>query len=418
MTAGWARLAGRVVTVMALTAVLTLTGWTVLPLLWGWQPYTITSGSMEPLMRAGDVVVVAPIKGAPAVGSVVTISPASPGAAPVTHRIVEKLPDGRFRTRGDANPGPDGRLVDSGEIVGGGRVVVPLAGLVRLHAGRLVPAAAGVALIALVLARRRGIARGRGRATTAVLSLVALTGTAAVVARDSNALFTAVSKTVANSWRTPYFYATAIKASGPLSYWRLGQSSTTSAPDETGLAAMTLSGSPTTGAAGAVSVDPDAATRFGSGSYGSATHASYAISGNVSVAAWTNATTTTNSRLIFKGGQSVGTLNYLLSWSMDGKDMRFLVDGNGVRYEAKATWPVGGGYHFVCGVYDGTYARLYLDGVEAAKIAASGALAVNTTPLTISASSPALTGSVDEAAVWNKALTAEQIAGFYALARQ
>jgi hypothetical protein len=101
--------------------------------------------------------------------------------------------------------------------------------------------------------------------------------------------------------------------------------------------------------------------------------------------------------------------------------MRFLADVGGSRPTTSATWPTGGAWHFVVGVYDGSFLRLYIDGVQVGTpAAATGAMSVDhTLGLTVSEDigSP-MTGDVDEVAVWNKALTAAQIATFHAIARQ
>ncbi len=107
-----------------------LAAWAVLPaLLPGWQSVVITSGSMSPSIRTGDVVVVKPSDGLGlSPGNVVVISdPAASGL--VTHRIVSINPDGSYRTRGDANAQPDSATLHPDQVVGVGRLRVPFIGL-------------------------------------------------------------------------------------------------------------------------------------------------------------------------------------------------------------------------------------------------------------------------------------------------
>src|SRR5262245_16706165 len=93
---GWMVVEGiRVVLVMTLMTVLSLGAWVVVPMTWGWDAYTVTSGSMTPLVRPGDVIVAAASEDQVKVGNVVVIAPPRQGAQPITHRIVERLPDGR-----------------------------------------------------------------------------------------------------------------------------------------------------------------------------------------------------------------------------------------------------------------------------------------------------------------------------------
>lgn len=96
-----------------------------------WEPVVITSGSMEPLIRPGDVVLAQP----PAEpddlgpGTVITFDdPIRPGEL-TTHRILGVNPDGTYRTRGDANAVPDSTPVPPDDVVGVGRLLVPMIGL-------------------------------------------------------------------------------------------------------------------------------------------------------------------------------------------------------------------------------------------------------------------------------------------------
>ena len=188
-----------------------------------------------------------------------------------------------------------------------------------------------------------------------------------------------------------------------------------------GLAALPMFRTPTVGRPGALTVDPNTSTRLtAGGGYAALKKDEYGLAGPMSVAAWTNAVpTSANWRLVFKGNTS--QVNYLLSWDSSFTSMRFLADVGASRPTTSATWPTGGAWHFVVGVYDGAFMRLYIDGVPAGTpTAATGAMVVNHT-LALSVSedtgSP-MTGDVDEVAIWNKALTAAQIANFYATARQ
>jgi signal peptidase len=90
-----------------------------LPLVIGQRPLTVLSGSMEPALATGDVVVVDRIEPRDAApGDVVTYR--DPGGRLVTHRVRAVRPDGagyEFITRGDANNAgerwtlrPDGEL--------------------------------------------------------------------------------------------------------------------------------------------------------------------------------------------------------------------------------------------------------------------------------------------------------------------
>lgn len=103
-------------------------------LLWGWQPLVITSGSMGPLVRPGDIVLAVGADHPVGAGTVITYEdPIRPGVL-TTHRIVEVDPDGNYRTRGDANSALDSTPVPPDRVVGRGRLLVPMIGLPLLWA--------------------------------------------------------------------------------------------------------------------------------------------------------------------------------------------------------------------------------------------------------------------------------------------
>lgn len=105
----------------------------LLPRVAGAVPYAILSGSMQPTLPAGSLVVVRPV---PAdrigVGSVITYQVESGDPTTVTHRVagVGYTADGRrfLRTRGDANDSVDARPVLPVQVAGTMWYSVPLLG--------------------------------------------------------------------------------------------------------------------------------------------------------------------------------------------------------------------------------------------------------------------------------------------------
>ena len=110
--------------------------WAVLPaLLLGWEPVAITSDSMAPRINRGDVMLAAaPGDAVLGPGNVVVFSdPARPGR--VTHRILAITPDGDYVTKGDGNERRDSTPISPSAVVGVGRVLVPIVGLVLVWLG-------------------------------------------------------------------------------------------------------------------------------------------------------------------------------------------------------------------------------------------------------------------------------------------
>jgi len=116
-----------------------------------WSPVAITSGSMEPTIGAGDVVLAQPVDPLDVGrGSIAVFFDAQRNSL-VTHRVVDINGDGTLVTKGDANPTPDSDPVDRSALIGAGRLVVPFIGsvVVSLRQGdwmRLTVFAIGAAL--------------------------------------------------------------------------------------------------------------------------------------------------------------------------------------------------------------------------------------------------------------------------------
>lgn len=107
----------------------------IVRLLVGWSPLVITTGSMQPSINQGDIVLSAdPEEGGTGLeeGAVITFSdPVRPGER-LTHRIDKVNPNGTYQTRGDANSVSDSYEVKPRDIVGVGRLLVPAVGLPRV----------------------------------------------------------------------------------------------------------------------------------------------------------------------------------------------------------------------------------------------------------------------------------------------
>lgn len=119
----------------ALTALLLAV--VVVPLVLGWVPLTVLSGSMEPTVPTGSQVVVEPLEGEDdaaglSTGDVVTFMPHPDDPTLVTHRIVGVAVDGgghrSFTTRGDSNAVPDADPVTATQLRAVMKYHVPWAG--------------------------------------------------------------------------------------------------------------------------------------------------------------------------------------------------------------------------------------------------------------------------------------------------
>ena len=100
----------------------------------GYTSASITSGSMAPSLRTGDVVIAGAVEaGDLEEGAIVTyVDPRS--GDQVTHRIVDIRVDGSLITKGDMNTANDPVLVPKENIRGQARWIVPFIGWPRVWA--------------------------------------------------------------------------------------------------------------------------------------------------------------------------------------------------------------------------------------------------------------------------------------------
>lgn len=105
------------------------------PRLTGATPYAVLTGSMQPSMPAGTLVVVREVDATEiGTGDVITFNPRPNDPTVVTHRVVGVGFDGDgrpvFRTQGDANDAPDPWTVQEQQVVGKRWYFVPYLGYV------------------------------------------------------------------------------------------------------------------------------------------------------------------------------------------------------------------------------------------------------------------------------------------------
>ena len=116
--------------VMAIVAAIAL------PFLIGQRPYTVLSGSMEPAIGTGDIVVVEPMRPSEAgVGDVVTFSDPDSAGRLITHRVRSTRRRGRqidFVTKGDANNTVERWRIPADGVVSRVRYRVPEVGRLAL----------------------------------------------------------------------------------------------------------------------------------------------------------------------------------------------------------------------------------------------------------------------------------------------
>ena len=119
----------RAVAVVILSCTLLLTVALVLPRLFGFVPYAVRTGSMEPTIPVGALLYVRPRKEAPEIGDVIAFQVA--GGTVVAHRLID-VQDGKYITRGERNTTEDPSPVSPSQVLGIYALHIPLIGYLFL----------------------------------------------------------------------------------------------------------------------------------------------------------------------------------------------------------------------------------------------------------------------------------------------
>ncbi|MGI5182400.1 signal peptidase I [Dactylosporangium sp. CA-152071] len=139
---------------------------TVLPGLAGWRSYVVMSGSMEPAIHPGDVIVGAPADSTTIVPGRVVVFQVD--GRRLAHRVESRTAAG-FVTRGDANATADSAPVPPAAVMGVARLRVPAVGLPVYWAATRqwhpLSTAAAALLFVLLAARKAGHGRRNLTAT-------------------------------------------------------------------------------------------------------------------------------------------------------------------------------------------------------------------------------------------------------------
>jgi len=126
----WLRLVAAVLARTVLFSVLGLALWGALPLAIGWHPTTVMTGSMEPRVHVGDVVVAAPVAEADLHrGQVLLFDDPDQAGHLRLHRYDSDAAGGLLVTKGDANPQADSTPVERSAVEGVAVLRVPFVGL-------------------------------------------------------------------------------------------------------------------------------------------------------------------------------------------------------------------------------------------------------------------------------------------------
>jgi hypothetical protein len=219
--------------------------------------------------------------------------------------------------------------------------------------------------------------------------------------------------TIQNHFRCGQRYRDVVlDTSGLQSYWRLGEAAGGVAFDSKGTVNGTYTNGVTLGAAGALTASGDTAASFD----GTNDHvwlgdpASLKVA-NPSAEAWVK--TSDADGIIFRA-----RFNGFHLWISGGKALFGYTDSTGAGHTATSVANVNDNvWHHLAGTYDGTTVRLYVDGAQVASVASTAALYYPGGGMAIGRDGDAdgnyLAGTIDEVAIYNRALTATEVKQHY-----
>jgi len=140
------------------------------------------------------------------------------------------------------------------------------------------------------------------------------------------------------------------------------------------------------------------------------------ITGDITLSIWVRTNAPTSERKVFAKWADAGSqFSYLLSILSNGR-AQFATFTGGTDIVAGTTDLDDDDWHHIAGTYDGSNIRVYVAGVEENSAAASGSINSTTAPVRIGAGSGGsgteepYDGGAGHGAIWDAALTAQEIA--------
>ena len=126
----WILLVARTIATAVVTVTVGLALWSVLPRAAGWQPSVVMTGSMEPRLNPGDVVLSAPASALTVhPGEIILVTNPAMPSHELMHRFLHYTPSGDLITKGDANAHEDSTPVPPRNVHGLPRLRLPYLGL-------------------------------------------------------------------------------------------------------------------------------------------------------------------------------------------------------------------------------------------------------------------------------------------------
>lgn len=219
----------------------------------------------------------------------------------------------------------------------------------------------------------------------------------------------------------PDAYDATVLSDGPSGYWRLGETSGTSAADATGAPAGTIKNGVTLGMAGALVDDPNTAMRFDGNGYVSVTNRSNLNpTADFTVEAWVRPTALNGvgGAIVHKGGSTGNPVwQYRLSLTSTGKWRGTIFSGSTAYAVTDPGTPSTTNWTYLAMTRSGSQLTLYVNGLPVATTTVTATINTSTGLFAIgrtgSSSTDYFNGSIDEVAVYPSALSASRVFAHY-----
>jgi hypothetical protein len=214
-------------------------------------------------------------------------------------------------------------------------------------------------------------------------------------------------------------YADEVQVDRPMGYWRLDeQSGGTAADSAGGDQPGTYTDAVTLGRPGAPANDPDTAVELTGGYVAVPDSAAVSMTGAFTVEAWINPKDVCQQYAVVEKYDAPAYNGYAVRMGPGGRLSALTLAQNGSLAVANGSSVVAPHeWHHVVAVYDGTTISIYLDGRLDGSVATTVAPADGTASLKLGArgddAGTRLSGLLDEVAVYDHALTADQVARHY-----
>ena len=218
-------------------------------------------------------------------------------------------------------------------------------------------------------------------------------------------------------------YSDLVISHGPAAYWRLGEATGSSAISETGTNHGTYENNVSKPVLGAITDDSNTAANFGGGANDRVQVPAFGLSGSgITILVWFKADKFGDARFLSKATSTDPDDHYWMFGTASSSQFRVRLkdtSGSNNNWNPSVSTMTKGAWYFAAMTYDGATIRVYLNGAEvnstpwAGSLNTDASIAIGLGNQPSGAGDRGFNGVLDEVAVFDKALSAEQVDELY-----